>query len=182
MKCVDTYVRRYLLVVALVAAAGMLTGCGFGPFGRGGPCAPVGYPEGIGLDIAPSSGAGVSSAALEVCWDGQCRDEDVVLMEARDTIAGECTSSGTDSDSDAACGASVGPPTGGWHGFADIEGLPGKPVQVAVTLRSASGEVLLDKQITVTPKGPKPDGTTCGGSDSKQTGIIVDGGRLRERA
>jgi hypothetical protein len=168
-------------LMAMVAAVGVLAGCGFGGLGRGQECAPVGFREGIGLDIAPSSGAGVSSAALKVCWDGQCRDPEVVLMEARDTITSTCSSSEADSDADAACGAEVGPPTGGWHGFADIDGLPGKPVEVGVTLTSASGEVLLDEQITVTPKEPKPDGTTCGSGGRKQTGIIVDGGQLRER-
>jgi hypothetical protein len=164
--------------MALLAAAGVLTGCGLGGlFGRGPECAPIGYLEGISLDIKPSSGAGVASAALEACWDGKCRDFAVELSEARDTITGTCSGS----EPDDACGVTAGPPTGGWHGFAEIDGLPAKPVKVSVTLSSAAGKVLLDKQITVTPKRPEPVGGTCGGGDKMQTGIVVDAGELRER-
>lgn len=169
--------RRFGWTIALLAALGMLTGCGSGWFGRGTECAPVGYREGVGLDIEPPFASNVASATLKVCWDGRCHDADVELNETRDTISTPCEGE----DPDAACGATAGPPTGGLNGFADIADLPGKPVQVTVVLRSAAGEDVLDKQLTVTPKEPDPDGRTCGGEGRFQTGVVVADGRVRER-
>ncbi|GAB3427360.1 hypothetical protein GCM10027569_68530 [Flindersiella endophytica] len=176
---VDMDVRRFAVNAVLLAALGLLAGCGgFGWFGGGKECPAIGYLQGVSLKIEPSFASGVSTAALKVCWDGACQNVDVPLNETRDTISTPCEGS----DPDAACGATAGPPDGGQYGFAEIPELPGKPVQVTVVLRSAAGEVVLDKQLTVRPKEPKPDDSSCGGGAGRfQTGIVVADGKLRER-
>jgi hypothetical protein len=174
-------VRRFAETLALLAALSLLTGCGLGWFGRGQECPAIGYRQGVGLEIEPPFAKGVASAELKVCWDGECHEADVVLNETRDTISTPCEGEGSD-DSDAACGATAGPPNGGQYGFVDISELPGKPVRVTVVLRSAAGEVVLDKQVTVTPKAPQADDSGCGGGTGRfQTGLIVSDGQVRER-
>ena len=172
-------VRRFAESVALLAALSLLTGCGSGLFGRGKDCPAIGYLQGVTLEIEPPFASGVTTAALKLCWDGACQDVDVPLNETHgDPISTPCEGS----DSDAACGATVGPPDGGLYGFAEIPELPGKPVQATVVLRSAAGEVVLDKQLTVRPKEPKPDASGCdGGKGRFQAGIIVADGKVRER-
>lgn len=174
-------VRRFVLTAAVLAAAtGLLTGCGMlGVLGRGQECPAIGFRQGIGIDIQPPLAKNVASASFEICWSGKCRTADVVLNETRDTIAEPCEGK----DADAVCSATVGPANGGLYGFADVADLPGRPVQLTVELRSAAGEVVLDKQLTVTPKEPKPDANGCNpGAGRFQTGVIVTGnGSLRER-
>jgi hypothetical protein len=174
-------VRRFAETLALLAALSLLTGCGLGWFGRGQECPAIGYRQGVGLEIEPPFAKGVASAELKVCWDGECHEADVVLNETRDTISTPCEGEGSD-DSDAACGATAGPPNGGQYGFVDISELPGKPVRVTVVLRSAAGEVVLDKQVTVTPKAPQADDSGCdGGAGRFQAGLVVSDGQVRER-
>jgi hypothetical protein len=162
-----------LVAMRIIALLGCLalTACGGGA-GAGQVCTGIGTPVGIGLDVQL---ANVSSATMEVCWDGRCVEPAVELYPS--SSAGPETCTGT-SPSDS-CGVSM-VPAGGQNGFASVADLPAKPV--AVTLRLFDGKVsLVDQHLTVTPKMLYPNGEQCG-AGGPQTGLVVSpAGSVAER-
>ena len=145
---------RYALGFAMLAAAA--AGCA-------GPelaCTAIGVPVGISLSIpAPN---GISKAALEACWRGQCVTRDVGLYPETSGGATTCTGTGPDSS----CGTSM-VPTGGLHGFADIPGLPAEPVKVTVRFDDGNPHTL-----EVTPALREANGPGCG-KDGPQAQLVA---------
>ncbi|MEU0571741.1 hypothetical protein ABZ297_40970 [Nonomuraea sp. NPDC005983] len=155
-------------LAVIVAAAAVLTGCASEPLR---PCTLVGTPVGVGLSVAAPLAAKVRSATVEVCWDGSCRRPRLELYQG--SRAGEQTCSGE------ACSA-VAVPTAEKHGFADVAGLPKRPVEVRLTLRGARGASLLDTTVRVTPKGRFPNGPECGEGGPNAMLTVDAGGNVRE--
>ncbi|WP_410607246.1 hypothetical protein [Amycolatopsis sp. lyj-109] len=135
---------HYVLGFAMLAA--VTAGCA----GPERACTAIGVPVGISLSVPGS--IGISKATLEACWRGQCVTREVGLYPETSAGATTCTGSGLDSW----CGTSM-VPTGGFHGFADIPGLPAEPVKV--TVRFDDGK---PHTIEVTPTTSEPNGPGCG--------------------
>ncbi|MCS7482755.1 hypothetical protein ACFFQW_17340 [Umezawaea endophytica] len=157
-------------IIAVIASLLALCGCAAEPKA----CTLIGTRVGIGLDVDLP---GVKSATLEVCWGGKCTKPAVTLTPA--TTNGRETCTGT-APTDT-CGVSV-VPTGGMIGFAEVVGLPSEPVTVTLTLADSAGAVVLDEDLTVTPKQTYPNGPDCGGGGA-QAGLVVSAaGVVTERA
>ncbi|MFD1934141.1 hypothetical protein ACFSKW_21985 [Nonomuraea mangrovi] len=147
----------------LVAAMGVLfalSGCAAER-----ACTLIGTPVGIAVRVdAPLAGR-VSAAELTACWDGSCRTAKVELHPAggvaRQTCEGE------------ACTAEV-EPTGGKQGFVDVAGLPKARVRATLRLTGPTGEAVVERELTVTPKGAFPNGPDCG-EGGPQASIAVSG-------
>jgi hypothetical protein len=147
-------------IIAVIASLLALCGCSAEPR----TCTLIGTRVGIGLTVDLP---GVKSAALEVCWNGTCTKPAVELTPATTNGPETCTGTGpTDS-----CGVSV-VPTGGLTGFAEVANLPAEAVTVTLVLADAAGAVVLDQDLTVTPKMAYPNGEGCGGGGS-QAGLEV---------
>jgi hypothetical protein len=103
---------------------------------------------------------------MTVCHDGSCRTSEVRLDPSTTTRPGGCTGG--------VCSASA-VRTGGRHGFADVPGLAKSPAKVTVELRGASGDRVLDRTVTVTPKGVFPNGPRCGETGRQASVVVADG-------
>jgi len=155
---------------ALVALC-LLAACG-SPAGSERGCTLIGGRTGIGLEIRPPLAAGVGRASMKVCHDGACRRFLLRLEPSTTTRPNGCTG-------EVCSGTAVR--TGGLQGFTEVTGLPKKPVTVTVVLRDASGDRVLNRTLTVTPKGVFPNGPHCGEA-GVQTGVVAADGRLTEKA
>ncbi|MDN3357948.1 hypothetical protein [Actinomadura sp. DC4] len=161
---ITRYRATALALLALIPACGSAAG-------SGSECSLVGGRTGVGLEVRPPLAAGVARASMRICRGDACRTSAVRLDPSTTTRPGGC-SGGTCS------GTAVR--TGGVQGFVDVPGLPKAPVTVTVVLRDASGGRVLDRTLTVTPKGVFPNGPRCGEA-GRQTGVVAAGGRLTER-
>jgi hypothetical protein len=161
--------------VALGTGLLFLSACGTGAFSEGPPCTLIDARQGIGLDIKAPDAAKADAAALRICWNGTCRDEQLTLNDTSKSVPQGCTGDRPDD----VCGASSSP-DGGKYGFADMTDLPKTPVQVTVTLRDAKGERLLRQKIDVTPHVSSPNGKACG-AGAPQAGLVVSGGKVTVR-
>lgn len=151
--------RRLLTITALCAT---LTACDTLELHA---CTEIGAPVGIGLDIRAPLAARAAVAEVEVCWSGSCRTAKPPLQQSYK--AGQQTCTGD------TCSASS-EPTADKNAFADVPGLPKAPVEVRLVLRDGSGAQVLDKKITLTPKGQFPNGPDCG-EGGPQAGVVVEG-------
>ena len=110
-------------------------------------------PVGIGLTVPAAQAAGVSGATMKVCWDGRCVDRDVTLMPSTEPVDPTCTGTAPADN----CSARM-TSTGALNGFADVPGLPAKPVQVTVVLGTQP-----PRSLDVTPAYASPNGPDCPG-------------------
>ncbi|MFG3436550.1 hypothetical protein ACGF0J_04810 [Nonomuraea sp. NPDC047897] len=149
--------RRLLTVLTLAG----LTGCALA---EPRVCTAIGTPVGVGVTVEPPLAARVASAAVEVCWDGSCHRPPLelhpVTRPGGQTCAGE------------SCAVTMRP-TGGATGFAQVAGLPKRPVRVRLTLRDSRGQELADTTVEVTPAGRFPNGPGCG-EGGPNTAVMVD--------
>lgn len=157
--------RRLLTVLTLTA----LTGCGLA---EPRACTLIGTPVGVGVTVEPPLAARVAAAEVEVCWDGSCRRPRLALHPA--TRAGEQTCAGE------SCSARM-EPTGGVTGFADVAGLPKRPVRVRLILRDSLGTKVSDTAIEVTPQGRFPNGPDCGEGGPNAMVVVDRHGTARSR-
>lgn len=143
----------------------------------GRPCTAIGSPSGVSVTVRPPDAARVASAELRVCWDevGCRRTGELELRPSSTSVPVGCEGD----EPDAVCGASASP-DGGKHGFAEVMGLPTKPVDIVLVLRDAEGDELLDEPMRVTPEETHPNGRHCppGGP---QVGLTVAEGRVTVR-
>jgi len=160
--------RGYTTGAIVLASLGVLAACGSSG-GSGAGCTLVGAATGVRLEIRPPFAARVAHASMTVCHDGSCRTSEVRLDPSTTTRPGGCAG-GT-------CSASA-VRTGGWYGFADVPGLATSPVKVTVELRGTSGDRVLRRTVTVTPKGVFPNGPRCG-ETGHQASVVVADGELR---
>lgn len=171
---IHDYMRSHARIAAGLVALVALAGC---RMEAGRPCTLIAARVGVGLRVAPPLATRVSDADVRICWDGGgCQDRTITLDP--DTTAGLQSCTGTAPDD--TCGASA-VPTGGLVGFADVNDLPKRPVQVSVVLHDASGKRVFDQELTMTPKGVFPNGPDCG-EGGPQAHLIATDGQLRERA
>ncbi|MEV5825286.1 hypothetical protein AB0L25_06910 [Spirillospora sp. NPDC052242] len=127
-------------------------------------------PQGVRVEVRPPDAARIESASLQVCWDGVCRTPGIELGPSTTSVPQGCDGEGPD----AVCSASASP-DGGKTGFAQVEGLPGEPVEVRIALRDGRGEAVIEKRLRVTPKG---DDSEC--PQGPQARLIVAGGDVTE--
>jgi hypothetical protein len=171
-------VHRNLKGALAVIAVTTLAACGGkgAPLGAGQACTDIGVPVGVSLDIDSGYAPKVGGAKLMVCWDGTCQSSDVVLSPSTSAKSLPCTGTGPD----APCAAQA-VPTGGKNGFANVAGLPEKPVDATLTLIDPSGTPLTAQTLRITPKALHPNGPDCG-SGGPQTGLRVSpNGTVGER-
>ena len=161
--------RGYVGVASALATVSLLAACGSSA-GSGGECTLVAGRTGVRLEIRPPFAAEVTGATLTVCHDGSCHRFAPRLDASTTTRSDGCTG-------EVCSGTAVR--TGGRQGFADVPGLPAGPVRVTVVLRGASGARVLDRTVTVTPKGVFPNGRRCGES-GRQASVVVADGRLSD--
>lgn len=165
-------VSRLVRVVAVLAAATALAGCGGSPAAR--VCTGVGVPAGVGLDVEPPLAARVTDAAVEVCWDGHCRRPELRLAPSSTPAPLSCSPSAGPSG---VCGASASP-TGGKHGFGGVAELPTEQVRVTVVLRDDTGGRVVDASTTATPETVLADPDCRDGHGRPQLTLTVDDGGL----
>lgn len=161
--------------VALGAALLALAACGSGGLGAGRPCTAIGSSPGVSVSVEPPDASRVTSASLRVCWDTTCREPRIELRPSSTAVPMGCDGDGPD----AACAASASP-DGGKRGFAQVQGLPKRPVQVTLTLRDARGRVLVDRRVDVTPAATFPNGEHCD-EGGPQAALTVADGRVTVR-
>ncbi|MGP4027692.1 hypothetical protein [Actinomadura sp. 3N407] len=161
--------------VALGAALLALAACGTGGLGAERPCTAIGSSPGLSVSVKAPDAARVASASLRVCWDGTCREPRIELRPSSTAVPMGCSGEGPD----AVCGASVSP-DGGKTGFAQVQDLPKRPVQVTLTLRDAQGRTLVDRRVDVTPKATFPNGEHCG-EGGAQAALTVAHGTVTTR-
>lgn len=152
---------RALPTIALlltISACGMSAGSGEHA------CTEIGTPVGIGLEVEPPLASKVTRATLEACWDGSCRTSHVNLMPSTSPARTTCVGDVCSADME---------PTGGKNAFADIAGLPEKPVEVTLKLSGSSGTVL-ERTLEVTPRMQFPNGPGCPGG-GPQAQLTVSG-------
>jgi hypothetical protein len=167
--------HRRTKVTAVVTAVSAVAACG--SLARSGiECTAVGTPVGVALEIEPPFAAKVASATMKICWDQTCRTPVIRLDPS--TKAGPQSCAGTGPED--VCGVTA-VPTGGQHGFGDAPGLPKSPVVITLVLRDSTGGRILNRRLTVTPKGAFPNGPDCG-EGGPQAGLVVADGRVRARA
>jgi hypothetical protein len=171
-------VHRNLRAATVIVAVTTLAACGGSgsPLGAGKACTGIGVPVGVSLDVDPAYAPKVGAAAMKICWDGTCKNSDVMLSPSTSSSALPCTATSPDT----ACGAqSV--PTGGKNGFASVMDLPGKAVDATLTLTDPAGAPLIEQTLRITPKALYPNGPDCG-SGGPQTGLLVSpNGTVSER-
>ncbi|MEV4170856.1 hypothetical protein [Nonomuraea sp. NPDC049709] len=153
-------------LVWLVPALLLVTGCSPSV-----PCTLIGTPVGVGVHVKGPLADRSGSVELEVCWDGACKQARAGLYPS--SRAGRETCSGD------TC-AMTGVPTGEKHGFGDVEGLPERPVEVRLTLRGGGSDPVLERTVTVTPKGRYPNGPECGEGGPNAVLTIEGDGTVRE--
>ncbi|MFE3449491.1 hypothetical protein ACFXJ8_11200 [Nonomuraea sp. NPDC059194] len=105
------------------------------------------------------------------CWGGSCRTARLELHwgsgVARQTCDGEtCTAESE--------------PTGDKKGFVEVAGLPKSPVEVALRLTGQAGEVLVERELTVTPEGVFPNGPDCGEAGPQAVIAVTGAGQVGE--
>ncbi|WP_245928994.1 hypothetical protein [Murinocardiopsis flavida] len=124
----------------------------------------------MSVTIAERHAADVSTATMTVCWDGSCKEPDIRLHTSTSPGPAQCD--------DGVC-VSRASPTGDLNGFADVEDLPTKPVEVRLVLFDTNGSELMDDRVTVTPSMKRPNGDHCppGGPNA---GVSVEDGALRK--
>ncbi|WP_298180782.1 hypothetical protein [Saccharomonospora sp.] len=122
-------------------------------------------PAGVSVDIPP--GMDAEAAALQVCWEGDCRPVDVVLAPATEVDESSCE----DTVPEGACSARVRK-TGGFYGFAGISDLPESPVRVTLTVVDGAGKELVHHTLEATPQPVYPNGPT-GDVAGPQLGLEV---------
>jgi len=168
-------VSRYLKGVSVLALVPALVGCGGGGASER-PCTGIGAQAGVGLDIAPPMAARTAKAVLKICWDSSCRTRRIHLSPSTRSVPTDCTGR----EPDDVCGAAA-VRTGGKNGFADLPGLPKRPIKVTVILSDAVGKHFLNRRIDVTPKAVFPNGPGCG-EGGPQAALIAENNQLRVRA
>ncbi|SEG29175.1 hypothetical protein SAMN05444920_102472 [Nonomuraea solani] len=132
-------------------------------------CTLIGSPVGVGVQTGKPE---AESAVVEVCWDGSCKRADAELHVSR--RPGEQTCSGDTCSVTAA-------PTGEKNGFANVTGLPKRPVEIRLTLRDARQAPVLERTIKATPKGTFPNGPGCGEQGPQVQLTVAADGTVRER-
>lgn len=162
--------RPQLRALAASAALSVLAACGPDTV-AGGSCGGAHARTGVALEIAAPLAARTSRASMTVCDAGACHTSAVSLTPSTGTRPGGCSG-------DTCSGTVV--PTGGSQGFYDLPGLPKRPVRVTVVLTGGDGRRVLDRTLTVTPRGVSAHGAGCG-EGGPQAGVIAEDGRLRER-
>lgn len=149
----------------------VLAACGTSAGSGERACTAIGTPVGIGLEIDKPLAGRVTSATIKACWGGKCWETEVELMPSSEPAPTTCEGE--------VCSAEV-KPTGAKNGFADIQGLPGTPVEVTLTLLG-KGRTVLERTLDVTPRMLFPNGTDCPGG-GPQTQLTVSGdGTVTER-
>lgn len=135
-------------------------------------CTEIGTAVGVTVTVEAPLAARVERAEMRVCWDGACRQPQVVIFPS--SGAGPETCEGD------SCAVRA-TPTGERSGMGEVPDLPDKPVTVTLALRDRKGDELAVGRIEVTPERQYPNGRDCGG-DGLQAGVIVGrDGELRER-
>lgn len=156
--------RASLAVIALAATLSACTAEG----SSGVACPDIALRPGISVDIDQAFAPQVTSVDVKACWDGDCRTMRPELEMSTAAGTTSCSSSGV-------CGAQV-VPTGRKNAFADIANLPGKPIDITLSM---GGTTIAPQQLRVTPKTAAPG--PCAG-DLRQAGILVGpDGRASER-
>ncbi|PSL52367.1 hypothetical protein B0I31_11339 [Saccharothrix carnea] len=160
--------RTWPLGVLLLATA-----CGTVNAGNGVECTAIGTRVGVSVDVEHPE---VVSGTIEVCWDGSCATPALELYPSSRVAETTCTGTSPDDS----CSARS-EPTEGKHGFADLPGLPAKPVDVTLRLLDQSGSSLVDRNIALTPEMVYPNGPDCP-AGGPQAGISVGAdGSITER-
>ncbi|MGD7707345.1 hypothetical protein [Microlunatus sp. Y2014] len=143
---------RRSVVISVMVAAGLLTGCG-GPTAEVG-CTEMGSPTGIGVTVLPPLPV-ERVVTLRLCTTPEsCTDEQVELRPGSDMIDLGCSGTGPS----APCSAAA-TPNGTLVGFLHVDDLPGTPITVsasfgpATTTPPAYGPTELTAELTH-PNGP----------------------------
>jgi len=178
-------VRHNTGLAVPLAALALLTGCGISAEGTH-PCTLRAAPAGIRVEVHPDLANRVADATLTVCWDGTCQKRTLQLRKTspeEPAIPGDpvmTTESAAAAESSAARPPHP-PELFSWPGFAVIDDLPGKPVQVTLVFRDQRGATVLNQRISTTPQPTYPNGRNCspGGHQARLT--VTEEGSLIPR-
>ncbi|GAA3539817.1 hypothetical protein GCM10022419_019820 [Nonomuraea rosea] len=154
-------------LAVLAAVSALLTGCQSEP-----SCRLLHVVVGVGVSIEAPLAARTETVSIQVCWDGACRPADVTLSPSTRMESSTCSGD--------TCSAR-GVRTGDKHGVGEVEGLPKRPVEVRLKLLGAAADPVLERTVTVTPKGSFPNGPDCGEGGPSTALTVSRDGVVRER-
>jgi hypothetical protein len=154
-------------LAVLAAVSALLTGCQSGT-----TCTEIYALVGVGVNIEAPLAARTETVSMQVCWDGACRPADVTLSPSTRMESSTCSGD--------TCSARA-VRTGDKHGFGEVEGLPKRPVEVRLKLLGATAHPVLERTVTVTPKGSFPNGPDCGEGGPSTAITVSRDGVVRER-
>lgn len=121
--------------------------------------------------VAAERARGVSGLALEVCWEGRCREPELRLEAGSTTVDLGCSPDGT-------CSGSASP-DGTLVGFAPLD-LPEGEVEVRAAVTGPDGHAGEPDSVRATAEVVRPNGPRCPG-EAHQLALTLDSDGLSPR-
>jgi hypothetical protein len=141
-------------MVAGLALMATMTACGNG--GGVEACPAVYLLTGVRVDIADALAARVSGAAITVCWDGQCRTEQLSPWRMVHVPTPTCLDIPYETCQVEQGNADLR------HSFAEMTDLPATPVRMTLTLEGARDAPLVTRTVRVTLEAGRLYNQSCG--------------------
>ena len=160
--------RRQGLLLALVTAAGLASGCGPGAVA----CPAIAQATVVSVTVAADYAPHVNALRVKACQDGTCKESDVELRPGSASIDQGCTPEGV-------CSATASP-DGTKVGMLMLDTLTEAPMTVTSSGHAADGSPLPVHTLEFRPKADYPFGPQCGKFISAS--VTLDGTGLRERS
>jgi hypothetical protein len=157
-----------VLTTAVPALLVALTACGASLRSGDHACTEIGAAPGVSLTVDREFAPQVKGAALEICWQGTCRQSAVDLYPGRDSVDLGCA---TDT-SEGSCTA-TSTPNGTLTGFMPVPQLPQGPVQAVATITHADGTERESEPLNARARMVYPNGGQCPGA-GPQLGLTLD--------
>lgn len=162
---------RAPLLRSAVLGGALLLAVGCGTPGAPIACTEIGAEDGVSVVVAAERAREVSGLALEVCWEGRCREPELRLEAGSTTVDLGCSPDG-------ACSGSASP-NGTLVGFAPLD-LPEGEVEVRAAVTGPDGQVGKPDPVRATAEVVRPNGPQCPG-EAHQLALTLDSEGLSPR-
>lgn len=141
---------RTRLLLALIATAGLATGCG--PEAAG--CPAIAQATAVSVTVTAGYAPVVDMLHVKACQDGACKEGDVGLTPGSASIDQGCTREGV-------CSATASP-DGTKIGMLSLDTLTESAMAVTVSGTAADGAALPVRTLEFRPRANYPFGEQCG--------------------
>lgn len=157
---------RTRLLLALIATAGLATGCGPGAAG----CPAIARATAVSVTVTAGYAPVVERLHVKACQDGACKEGDVGLTPGSTSIDQGCTREGV-------CSATASP-DGTKVGMLSLDTLTESAMAVTVSGTAADGAALPVRTLEFRPRANYPFGEQCG--KFVTASVVLDRDGLRE--